>query len=205
VETSIALKCWPKVNSRYRLISTIDFSFRIAGHLDGGLYSPNGSRQFRPVLQLSLHKAGNREMANSEPQHRQSPTKKALRFVARALGACLLIVLTLSLWNLVIGSWQHRRNPVPGDFYTVSGLRMHIDCRGAGSPVVVMEAAASAPWSLWRKVQPQLSHTTEVCSYDRAGHGWSEPRQGPRDAQTIVRELHSLLDQAGVNRPYIMA
>jgi pimeloyl-ACP methyl ester carboxylesterase len=104
-----------------------------------------------------------------------------------------------------MGNWQHRRNPVPGDFYAVNGLRMHIDCRGVGSPVVVMEAAASAPWSSWRKVHPQLSQTTRVCSYDRAGHGWSEPRYGSRDAETIVRELHSLLDKAGVKRPFIMA
>lgn len=82
---------------------------------------------------------------------------------------------------------------------------MHIDCSGTRSPTIVLEAAASAPWSLWRKVQPQLSQTTRVCSYDRSGHGWSEPRSGPRDAETIVRELHSLLDQAGVKRPFVLA
>jgi pimeloyl-ACP methyl ester carboxylesterase len=68
-----------------------------------------------------------------------------------------------------------------------------------------MEAAASAPWSLWRKVQPELSQITRVCSYDRAGHGWSEPRKGSRDAETIVRELHSLLDKAGVKGPFVLA
>ena len=65
---------------------------------------------------------------------------------------------------------------------------MHIDCSSTGSLAVVMEAAASAPWSLWRKVQPELSRITQVCSYDRAGHGWRDPRKGPRDAGTIVQE-----------------
>ena len=82
---------------------------------------------------------------------------------------------------------------------------MHIECSGTGSPTVVMEAAASAPWSQWRKVQPELSQITRVCSYDRAGHGWSEPSNGPRDAETIVRELHSLLDKAEVKRPIVFA
>jgi pimeloyl-ACP methyl ester carboxylesterase len=68
-----------------------------------------------------------------------------------------------------------------------------------------MEAAASAPWSVWRKVQPELSQVTRVCSYDRAGHGWSAPRDAPRDAETIVRELHSLLDEAAVKRPFVLA
>ena len=117
----------------------------------------------------------------------------------------LLLLLTLSLWNLAASKWQHARNPVPGNFYTVEGLQMHIECSGTGSPTVVMEAAASAPWSLWRKVQPELSQITRVCSYDRAGHGWSEPSKGPRDAETIVRELHSLLDKAGVKRPIVLA
>jgi len=81
---------------------------------------------------------------------------------------------------------------------------MHIDCSGTGSPAVILEAAASAPWSEWRLVQPGISHLTQVCSYDRAGHGWSEPRKGPRDAETIVRELHSLLVKAGVKPPLIL-
>ena len=46
---------------------------------------------------------------------------------------------------------------------------------------------------------------TRVCTYDRAGHGWSEPRGGPRDAETIAGELHTLLDEAGVARPLVLA
>lgn len=125
--------------------------------------------------------------------------------IAAALGACLLTLLLGFLWNVAMSWWQHRRNPVPGAFYTIDGFQMHIDCRGTGSPTLVLEAAASAPWSEWRLVQPELSHITQVCSYDRAGHGWSTPRKGPRDAERIVRELHSLLDQARVQRPFVLA
>ncbi len=131
--------------------------------------------------------------------------QSAARLAATGVAIFVLLLLTLSLWNLAAAKWQHKRNPVPGNFYTVDGLQMHIDCSGTGSPAVVMEAAASAPWSLWRKVQPDLSRITQVCSYDRAGHGWSEPRKGPRDAETIVRELHSLLDKTGLKRPFVLA
>jgi pimeloyl-ACP methyl ester carboxylesterase len=121
-----------------------------------------------------------------------------------AVVACLLLLLGPSLWNVLLVKWQHAHNPVPGAFYTVEGSQMHIDCTGAGSPTIVMEHAASASWLLWRRVQPELSKLTRVCSYDRAGHGWSPPRSRPRDAETIVRELHSLLDQAGVKRPIVL-
>lgn len=141
---------------------------------------------------------------NSNQQHSQSPIGNALVLVARGLGVCLAIVLGLSVWNLAVTYWEHKRNPVPGEFYIVEGRRMHIQCSGAGSPTVILEAAASAPWSEWRKVQPELSQETRVCSYDRAGHGWSEPRKGPRDAETIVRELHSLLRQSGVQPPLVL-
>jgi pimeloyl-ACP methyl ester carboxylesterase len=136
---------------------------------------------------------------------RRSFGRSATRFASVGVAICILLLLALSLWNLAAAKWQHERNPVPGNFYTVEGRQMHIQCSGAGSPAIVMEAAASAPWSLWRKVQPELSQITRVCSYDRAGHGWSEPRNGPRDAETIVRELHTLLDQAGVKRPFVLA
>src|SRR5258708_7359503 len=101
------------------------------------------------------------------------------RYAAIRASICVLFLLIISLWNLAAAKWQHERNPVPGSFYTIEGLQMHIECSGTGSPAVVMEAAASAPWLLWRKVQPELSQMTRVCSYDRAGHTWCNPRQGP--------------------------
>jgi pimeloyl-ACP methyl ester carboxylesterase len=132
-------------------------------------------------------------------------TGQIIRTVVIGFGVCLLLLAALSTWNLV-AEWQWRmRNPVPGAFYSIQGKQMHIVCTGTGSPAAVLESAAGARWMQWRKVQPALSAVTEVCSYDRAGHGWSEPRKGPRDAEIIVRELHSLLDQAGVKRPFVYA
>lgn len=81
---------------------------------------------------------------------------------------------------------------------------MHIHCTGSGQPTVLLEAAASASWMAWRHVQPRLSQQARVCSYDRAGHGWSGLRPGPRDADHIVSELHDLLDQAHIERPVVL-
>jgi pimeloyl-ACP methyl ester carboxylesterase len=119
------------------------------------------------------------------------------------LGALLLLLP--ALWNVAATKWQHAHNPVPGEFHTVRGKQMHVDCSGTGSPTVVIEAAASASWLAWLGVQRRLSRTTRVCTYDRAGHGWSEPRSRPRDAEAIVAELHALLDAVGVRRPLVLA
>jgi len=127
------------------------------------------------------------------------------RVIEKIAALAISVPVALAVWNWGTAAWQHHRNPPPGSFYNINGRRMHIECTGEGAPAVVLEAAASAPWSQWRKVQPELSRATKVCSYDRAGHGWSEPRDGPRDAETIVAELHALLEQAHIKPPYILA
>jgi pimeloyl-ACP methyl ester carboxylesterase len=119
-------------------------------------------------------------------------------------GLCLLLVLALSLWNLAVAKWQHAHNPVPGNFYSVNERLMHLYCSGTGAPTIIIEAGAGANSLGWQGVQPKLSQLTRVCTYDRAGHGWSQPGAGPRDAEAIVRELHALLDQAGVQRPLVL-
>jgi pimeloyl-ACP methyl ester carboxylesterase len=130
---------------------------------------------------------------------------KMVRTIGILAGSCLLLLLALSLWNLAVTKWQHAHNPPPGNLYSVDGRQMHVYCSGVGSPTVVMEAGASSAWLTWRRLQPELSQLTRVCTYDRGGHGWSEPRSGPRDAETITRELHALLEQAGVQRPFVLA
>lgn len=127
-----------------------------------------------------------------------------MRSIAIIAGLCILLLLASSANNLAIASWQHALNPPPGNFYSVDGKQMHITCSGGGSPTVVIEAGATSNSLGWQAVQPRLSQLTRVCSYDRAGHGWSEPRPGPHDAETIARRLRKLLDQAGERRPLVL-
>jgi len=57
---------------------------------------------------------------------------------------------------------------------------------------------------IWQKVQPELEKTQCVCSYDRAGVGWSELQPGMRGARKISMELHQLLIQAGQSKPFVL-
>jgi pimeloyl-ACP methyl ester carboxylesterase len=56
----------------------------------------------------------------------------------------------------------------------------------------------------WVRVQQEVSDTTRVCAYDRAGMGWSEMGPDPRDARQITSELHTLLSKAGIEGPYVL-
>lgn len=94
--------------------------------------------------------------------------------------------------------------PAPGKLIDIGGYRMHINCQGTGSPTVVLDAGLG-DWSThWAAVQPLIKTDTRVCSYDRAGYGWSDPGPRPRTSPQIVGELHSLLEKAGEHPPYLL-
>jgi pimeloyl-ACP methyl ester carboxylesterase len=59
----------------------------------------------------------------------------------------------------------------------------------------------SAQW-VW--VQQEVSDTTRVCAYDRAGMGWSEMGPQPRDGRQISSKLHTLLTKADIEGPYVL-
>ena len=63
---------------------------------------------------------------------------------------------------------------------------MHIYCLGEGSPTIVLDHAGGVPSPAWSLVQPQLAEHTRVCSYDRAGYGWSDPASAPGDLPRMV-------------------
>jgi pimeloyl-ACP methyl ester carboxylesterase len=92
----------------------------------------------------------------------------------------------------------------PGRLVDVGGYRLHIHCRGHGSPVVVFDAGLGGFSIDWIYVQVLLDREATVCAYDRAGYGWSDPGPAPRDSDHIVEELALLLERAGIASPYIL-
>ena len=98
-------------------------------------------------------------------------------------GGVILLLSLLIAWVAVRGRRMRTelaaRYPPPGQMVDVGGFRLHIHCQGChhgdGAPTVVMEAAEfSLTWDL---VQPEVAGFARVCSYDRAGLGWSD--RGP--------------------------
>lgn len=94
--------------------------------------------------------------------------------------------------------------PPPGHLVDIGGYRLHLNCTGTGSPTVVIDAGWGDWSTAWGLVQPQVAPTTRVCTYDRAGLGWSEAGPLPRTAAQYAKELHTLLQNAGISGPYVM-
>jgi pimeloyl-ACP methyl ester carboxylesterase len=96
----------------------------------------------------------------------------------------------------------------PGHLFDIGGRRLHAVITGDRQPrklPVVLEAGLTAMSSCWAWVQEELSGTTKVLSYDRAGLGWSDPSGAPKDARHIAEDLHALLNAANFPRPFVFA
>ena len=97
------------------------------------------------------------------------------------------------------------------------GRKMHLECRGTGSPTVVLVGglrASAEDWSIADKsapaVFPEVSKFTRVCAYDRPGTPVGEkPSRSdavpqPTTARDAVADLHALLSAAGETGPYVL-
>ena len=96
------------------------------------------------------------------------------------------------------------RLPAPGEMYEVDGHDVHLDCRGAGSPTVVVQAGLGGLSAAWARVMPGVEGTTRICAFDRAGQGWSEESSQPKDGLHTASDLHAVLAAAGERGRYVM-
>jgi pimeloyl-ACP methyl ester carboxylesterase len=133
--------------------------------------------------------------------------KRNFRWLKRA-SVLAAGALALSLVGCVT---QHRydqsvrdRFPAPGIMVSVESHGLHLHCTGDGEPVIVLESGLTG-WSQdWSHVQPLLTTRTTVCSYDRAGYGWSDPSPAPNDIRDNVEDLRAALIASGHEPPFVL-
>src|SRR5919202_5800173 len=147
-------------------------------------------------------------MTNQHQSEHVAPSKRRGRGCLVWLGGIVAVLLGLMLLGALYESRAEaadvRAYPAPGQMVDVGGYRLHINCTGAGSPTVVVESGWGDMSAAWWWVQPQVAKTTRICTYDRAGMGWSEASPAPRVAREYVKELHTLLANAHEPGPYVL-
>lgn len=99
---------------------------------------------------------------------------------------------------------DQKRFPPPGRFVQLDTHRLHLQAMGEGGPTIILESGLMSSVLTWERIQPILSKSARVVSYDRAGMGWSDPGPEPRDAAKIVSELRDLLRRAEIPPPYVL-
>jgi pimeloyl-ACP methyl ester carboxylesterase len=122
------------------------------------------------------------------------------------------VLITLIMFALLLGflyqniseTRERRFHPMPGQLVDIGGYKMHIYCTGQGTPTVILDSGLGDSFISWHKVQPGIAKFTRVCSYDRAGIGYSDSSPRWRNSKVFAEELHALLGNSAISPPYIL-
>jgi pimeloyl-ACP methyl ester carboxylesterase len=126
------------------------------------------------------------------------------RVLITAAVILMFLVLAGATYQGAATALERRQFPHPGRLVDVGGHQLHLFCLGAGTPTVVLEAPATGMSAAWGWVQPEVARVTRICTYDRAGLGWSESGDRGYDPAAVPSELHALLAQATEPGPYVV-
>src|SRR5712671_5504131 len=149
-------------------------------------------------MSSSVYRLGIRSLVASDRRRRTGdecilggsgyPMQTAIVILVVLLGTLALPVVAGAVYQ-AIETWRDRgRFPPPGRLVRFNERRMHIHVTGEGTPTVVFESGMGASCLSWTLVQPQVAQFSRAVSYDRAGHGWSDPAPEPRTARQIAQE-----------------
>jgi len=123
-----------------------------------------------------------------------------------------VLALALGLGSLSLASGAAAQaDPAPSIYATrqqtailPSGRSINYLCTGVGSPTVILTAGMNDSTFVWHGVQPQMSETGRVCSWDRAGVGFSDASPEVQDTQHVEQDLEDWLAAADIAGPFIM-
>jgi pimeloyl-ACP methyl ester carboxylesterase len=91
--------------------------------------------------------------------------------------------------------------------FDVGGHKLHLRCQGkgsSGSPTVVYLHGLGGDGSDVESISSPLTGQVRVCTYDRVNVGRSDSDPGRHTGADSVRDLHALLEAAGVPGPYLL-
>lgn len=131
------------------------------------------------------------------------PNRRAL--LLSIAGVAVALPLAGLLYEAYWESIVEREFRAPGMLVDVGGRNLHLVCIGEGTPTVMFEAGGWGVTSVSSAtVRERLSSRTHVCSYDRAGMGWSDPAPGPLTAGALAQDLAVLQDRAQLQAPFVL-
>lgn len=130
----------------------------------------------------------------------------------RQLGVAALALLIVLLTAGAIYQWlgvraEAGRYPPPGSLVDIGGRRLHLVCIGErrrGEATVIFEPSGFGGALSSEQARAEIAARVRVCSYDRAGTGWSDPGPTAMSTSVLVDDLERLLGRAAIPPPYVL-
>lgn len=133
--------------------------------------------------------------------------KKRLKWIALSLFLFLALLVGGSTLNHRLQlPREEAAYPPPGQLVAVNGYRLHVYSEGAGTPTLVFLSGSgtATPTLDFRGLYRRLSGEYRIVVVERAGYGWSDDSDTPRDIDTVLAETRTALQQAGESPPYVL-
>ncbi len=125
--------------------------------------------------------------------------------VALSIVALLLALASAgALYEALASSQDALHYSSPGRSVDVGGYRVHVLCMGEGSPTVLLDASAGGFTVEWAPVQSPVARSTRVCTWDRAGSGWSDLGTHDYTPRVYAAEMELVLRAADIPGPYVL-
>ena len=119
-------------------------------------------------------------------------------------GVIVVLLASGILYQWIATRRYRQRFAPPGEFVDVGGHRLHVHCKGGGTPVVLLEAGIAASSISWSLVQSEIASFTRACAYDRSGLAWSDAASCPTTFEQIVGELTRVLAYVAPHDRYVL-
>lgn len=127
--------------------------------------------------------------------------------ILKIISAITLILCISSISGCYYQSIETKKdlenNPPIGKMVKVDDINYHINCMGKGSPTIILEAGLGENSLSWYLIQEKISKVTKVCSYDRAGLGWSSGRDKEMSEKEVAINLNKILKIENIEPPFI--
>lgn len=141
---------------------------------------------------------------NSKKENRRTFFKRAIKVLTILMVFLILLITCTSIYEFIASSSAKEDYPPPGKLINVGKYNLHLHKQGQGAPTIIFESGSGAPSSYWKEIAEKLSPNATVITYDRAGYSWSDEHVTERTGENIVEELHTALEKADMEKPYIL-
>ena len=131
--------------------------------------------------------------------------RRARRLLVGALALLIALLTVGAVYQWRAERVESGRFPPPGTLVDIGGRRLHLVCIGearAGEPTVIFESSGFGGALSSKTAREEVAARTRVCSYDRAGTGWSDPGPPAMPTSVLVSDFERLLTRAAIPPPY---
>jgi pimeloyl-ACP methyl ester carboxylesterase len=121
------------------------------------------------------------------------------------IGFLAALLILGCAYQLVAARRDRRRYASSGRWIEIGDRQdLFVVEKGTGNTSVIFESGIAATHLNWCAIQSEVSRFACAVAYDRCGLGWSSPGRTGRTPTNAARELHRMLEVAGIQPPYVL-